>query len=112
MVILDIETIFPCRWQVKLKAFKYPKICLLQYLEVKIKNIPALAVRPVRVPVPAAPVVRHQVSVALAVRHQVPVPVAPAVRPQVPVWFPASPVGWSVPALTEVPVKNEKSGMF
>ena len=99
MVILHIETIFPCRWQVKLKAFKYPKICLLQYLDVYIKNIPALAVRPVQVPVPVALAVRLQVPVSVAhvVRLQVPVPVALAVWLQVPVLV-AFPVGWSVPA--------------
>ena len=73
----------------------------MQYLDVKMTNIPALAVRPVRVPVPAALAVRHQVLVgfpafrtvrpvrvpvpvlvpvaaALAVPHQVSAPVPAA----------------------------------
>ena len=54
----------------------------MQYLDVKMTNIPALAVRPVRVPVPAALAVRHQVLVGFLalwtvrpVRVPVPVPV-------------------------------------
>ena len=72
-----------------------------RHLNVKIKYIPALAVRPVQVPVPV-PAALHQVPVlVLAALHQVPVSV-----PVVPVL--AAPVVESVPVLIEAAIKNKK----